>query len=174
MSDQPTPTDGAKPQETTEPTTSTSPHGATTESAKDTGAKPQTDWEKHARTWEDRARANKQQLDQMQQQWDKLSSIFAPQGDGEASKPEDMIKALSDRIEQSEDRAAIADLARRHGITRDDDIALLSAGEKSQRETLAARLKGQSIPPDPGQGARPSAASSDDAEYETFYPPTRK
>lgn len=173
MSDQPA--EGAKPQAQTP-----APQNAAqqvvdalpkpkppAEKAEDQG----TDWEKHARTWEDRARANKQQLDAMQQRWDKFTQAFAPEAP--ASKPEDMIQALTDRIDRSERQADIERLARRHGITEDGDIAILAAvTDATQREALAARLKSHApvIPPDPGQGNQPSAQSNEDAEYANFYP----
>ena len=150
------------------------PAPAAQEAAKPSEKAP-TDWQEHARTWEDRARTNKAQLDQMQQQWNRLASIFTPESADEGQKPEDMIQALTERFEQSERRAAINDLARRHGIQADADIALLaSVADDTQREALALRLKGQQqvIPPDPGQGAT-TPASTEDAEYEQFFP-TRK
>ena len=86
--------------------------------------------------------------------------------------------ALSARIDASERESAVNSLARRFGITSDDDVALLrSVADPAQREALAVRLKptDPSIPPDPGQGPRPTAPqSAQDAEYATFFPPERK
>lgn len=166
--------EGAKPQtENIDPSPqAATPPTPTTPAAEKADEKPGTDWEKHAKTWEERARTNKQQLDQMHQQWGKLASIFAPDGGEQADKPEDMIKALTDRIDRSERQAEIERLARKHGITEDGDIAILaSVTDAAQREALAARLKSQTqvIPPDPGQGVQPSA-SAEDAEYANYYP----
>ena len=91
-----------------------------------------------------------------------------------------MIAALSARIDASELRAEVSDLARRHGITNDDDVSLLrSIPDAQQRAALAVRLKPSQepapLPPDPGQGPRPNSPQSDtDAEYLQFYPDQKR
>ena len=167
-------TEGAKP---------TPPANPEPTSIQPEPAKEPIDWEKHARTWENRAKenkaeldANKAELETMKADWQRLSQVFAPEQ--AQPKPEDMIAALSARIDASERESAVNSLARRLGITSDDDVALLrSVADPAQREALAVRLKptDPSIPPDPGQGPRPTAPqSAQDAEYATFFPPERK
>jgi len=99
--------------------------------------------------------------------------MLTPEGETEQPKPEDLIKKINDRLDQADRKAAVNELARTHGITSNDDIALLDAVvDPQQREALALRLKGvaAAIPPDPGQGNHPGTQTPEDAEYETYFP----
>ncbi|PFG17197.1 hypothetical protein ATK74_1760 [Propionicimonas paludicola] len=107
---------------------------------------------------------------------DGLNKLFTPEG-AEQPKPEDLIQKLTERLDQADRKAAVNELARTHGITSDDDIALLDAvADPQQREALALRLKGvaAAIPPDPGQGNHPGTQTPEDAAYNAFFPDTRK
>jgi len=102
-----------------------------------------------------------------------LQRMLTPEGETEQPKPEDLIKKINDRLDQADRKAAVNELARTHGITSNDDIALLDAVvDPQQREALALRLKGvaAAIPPDPGQGNHPGTQTPEDAEYETYFP----
>ena len=169
-----TPTEPAvAPIDAAVPPASTAP-GANPDPSQDPAKGISTDWEKHARTWETRARGNQAELTQMREQWSRLASVFAPEASD--PKPDDMVRALSERLDASELRASVNDLARTYGIKSDEDVALLrSIPDVQQREALAQRLKpadGQPapIPPDPGQGPRNTSAPTDDAEFNQYFP----
>ena len=106
---------------------------------------------------------------------DGLQKLFTPEAD--QPKPEDVIAQITKRLDAADKKASVNELARKHGITSDDDIALLDAvTDPQQREALAARLKSAAvaIPPDPGQGNHQPPQNPADAEYEQYFPPTRK
>lgn len=73
-----------------------------------------------------------------------------------APTADDAVKAIVERLDQADRRALVNEVARRHSITADEDIALLDAvANKEAMEKLAARIAQPSRQqdPDPGQGA---------------------
>ena len=101
---------------------------------------------------------------------DGLKGVFAPAPE---AQPEDLLRNITARLDAADRRADVADLARRHAITNDEDVKILAAiDDPATREALAARLKGQAaaIPPDPGQGQHPGPQSDLDAAYRSLYP----
>lgn len=110
----------------------------------------------------------------LREQWTALQRVFG--GESTEGKPEDVVARLSEQVAAMQHSTLVNDVARRHGITDDEDVALLrEVRDEAQMTRLAARLnvpKGPSTPaPDPGQGARPSTPQAEaDAEYAKFFP----
>lgn len=121
----------------------------------------------------DRLEAQLNSLQPIREQFDALRSVFGDTG-GDQS-PEDVVKGLQQQVTQMQHDNLVNNVARQHGITDEDDVALLrDARDQDQMARLAARLKATGKPvaptPDPGQGARPGATSQEDADYQQFYP----
>ena len=82
------------------------------------------EWKTHARTWEDRAKANKDMADKLA----------------------DAEKALTDaaeKLEAAEKQAATADVLKlvvKHGLAEDDVAILVAVTDEEQRSALAERL----------------------------------
>jgi hypothetical protein len=81
----------------------------------------------------------------------------------EQDKGEDIVSTLQQRVSAMEKNELVSTVARRHGITEDDDIALLrSQSDEQGMARLAARLKSVSYAAaptapahDPSQGSAP-------------------
>jgi hypothetical protein len=112
----------------------------------------------------------------LRQQMEALSRVFG--GESTTGKPEDVVASLQQQVAEMRHNTLVSDVARRHGITDDNDVAVLrEVKDEALMTRLAERLKapaGPTVPaPDPGQGARPSTPQAEaDAAYEQFFPKT--
>lgn len=110
----------------------------------------------------------------LRQQMEALRRAFG--GESTEGKPEDVVANLQQQVSQMQRDSLVNDVARRHGITSDDDVALLrGATDADHMARLAERLKvtpGPTGPaPDQGQGARPTTPQAEaDAEYARYFP----
>lgn len=97
----------------------------------------------------------------------------------ETDKPgEDIVKTLQEQVSAMQRDSLVDRVARRHGITDDDDVAFLrTASDEATMQRLAERLKTNPAPtspaPDPSQGSAPlTEEAAAQAAYEAFYPST--
>lgn len=110
----------------------------------------------------------------LRQQMEALRAVFG--GEATKGKPEDVVATLQEQVAEMRHETTVERVARSHGITDDDDVAVLRAiKDEALMGQLAARLKapkGPSAPaPDPGQGARPTTPQAEaDAEYAKYFP----
>lgn len=147
------------------------PHGAEGEQTQETPSiedllKKVEDLTAHSRKWEERAKANKDAKDAL----DEL----------QRSKMTDEEKASADRtaLEQratdAEDRASKAEaalarftIATEFGLSKEDAEALASISDETALRTLAERLAGRQTGPKPtpgqGRGSKPAPSSPKDA-----------
>lgn len=98
----------------------------------------------------------------------------------EQDKGEDIVSTLQQRVSAMEKNELVSTVARRHGITEDDDIALLrSQPDEQGMARLAARLKSVATTPaaptspahDPSQGSAPlTPEAAANAAYEAYFP----
>ena len=156
------------PKDTGKPTDSPKHDAPADESLREPGLKA-------LRAERDRADKLEAELKPMRDMFDRMRGVF-----GDEKKPgqstEDMVTGLQAQIDSMKHDSLVNQVARRHGITDDADVALLASTKDADvMARLADRLKGTEKPdppkpdPDPGQGKSGSAAS-DDAAYEQFYP----
>lgn len=89
----------------------------------------------------------------------------------------DLVTTLQQRVSQMERNSLVDQVARRHGITADDDVAFLrGAPDETAMTRLAERLKASnttptSPAPDPSQASAPMTPEAQAAAaYEAFYP----
>jgi len=107
-------------------------------------------------------------------QMEALSRVFG--GESTTGKPEEVVANLQQQVAEMRHDALVERVARSHGITDDDDVAVLRAiKDEALMERLAERLKAPSGPstpaPDQGQGARSSTPQAEaDAEYLKYFP----
>ncbi|MEO6158696.1 MAG: hypothetical protein ABIQ39_13835, partial [Ilumatobacteraceae bacterium] len=110
----------------------------------------------------------------LREQMDALRRAFG--GETTTGTPEDIVTTLQQQVADMQRNSLINDVARRHGITDDDDVALLrGATDADHMARLAERLKAPKGPtapaPDQGQGARPTTPQAEaDAEYSKYFP----
>lgn len=110
----------------------------------------------------------------LRQQMEALSRVFG--NDTTTGKPEDVVATLQQQVAEMRHNTLVSDVARRHGITDDNDVAVLrEVKDEALMTRLAERLKtplGPTVPaPDPGQGARPATPQAEaDAEYSKYFP----
>lgn len=110
----------------------------------------------------------------LRQQMEALSRVFG--GESTTGKPEDVVATLQQQVAEMRHNTLVNDVARRHGITNDEDVAVLrEVRDEAVMTRLAERLKTPPAPPvpapDAGQGARPSTPATDeDAAYRAFFP----
>lgn len=115
-------------------------------------------------------------LKPIKEQIDALRGAFGPPSGGD-EKAEDVVKGLQAQMAQMQHDRLVESEARRLGITDDADVDLLRGiTDPDAMRRLAERLRPSTTAPhtpapDPGQGARPSDISAEDAEYAAFYPP---
>ncbi len=117
---------------------------------------------------------------------DKIAEVFAPEKKGDKS---DLSETIIARLEKIELKAAANELARKHGITSDEDVALLMGiSDAKTREALAARIapaKGDANDHKParkgdpalGKGGTQNSGGSSVAAGRTLYEsihPTKK
>jgi hypothetical protein len=96
----------------------------------------------------------------------------------EQDKGEDIVSNLQQRLSAMEKTNLVNEVARRHGITEDDDIALLrNQPDEQGMALLASRLKSTTPTqppapaPDPSQASAPmSEAAAAEAAYAAFFP----
>lgn len=99
----------------------------------------------------------------------------------EPEKGEDPVSNLQARLDAMEKDNLVNRVARRHGITEDDDIELLrSLPDEARMAHFAARLKSTAptAPPapahDPSQGSAPlSPEAAEAAAYAAFFPSSK-
>ena len=176
MPDNPTPTEPTTPATGAEaPTTTPQPTPPTTDGRDapkdaalgDAGLKA-LEAEREAR------KALEKEVGPLRQQMDALRQAFG--GDSTEGKPEDVVASLQEQVAAMQRNVLVSDVARRHGITDDEDVAILRDAKDEEHMTrLAQRLKAPAGPvtpaPDPGQGARPSTPQAEaDAEYAKYFP----
>src|SRR5690242_10541409 len=142
------------PTATTEPTPSAAPEGRdapTPDKLGEPGLKALRE-EREARERLER------EVGPLRQQMEALSRVFG--GDSTTGKPEDVVATLQQQVAEMRHSTLVNDVARRHGITDDNDVAVFrEVKDEALMTRLAERLKaptGPTVPaPDPGQGARP-------------------
>lgn len=125
-------------------------------------------------------RAARERLEQaMKDQRTALLEAFGVKSD----KPgEDIVKTLQQQVSAMQRDSLVDRMARRHGITDDDDVELLRAApDEAAMGRLAGRLKAVSTTtpntpaPDPSQAAAsPTPEALEEQEFAAFYPPTGK
>jgi hypothetical protein len=165
-----TPAKGAEtPTATTEPTPKAADAGATPTDA------PLGEPGLNALRQEREARERlEREVGPLRQQMEALSRVFG--GDSTTGKPEDVVATLQQQVAEMRHETLVERVARSHGITDDQDVAVLRAiKDEALMGQLAERLKtpkGPSAPaPDPGQGARPTTPQAErDAEYSKYFP----
>ena len=110
----------------------------------------------------------------LRQQMEALSRVFG--GESTTGKPEDVVATLQQQVADMRHDTLVERVARSHGITDDDDVAVLrEVKDEALMQRLAERLKtppGPTAPaPDQGQGARATTPQAErDAEYSKYFP----
>lgn len=110
----------------------------------------------------------------LRQQMEALSRVFG--GESTTGKPEDVVATLQQQVADMRHDTLVERVARSHGITDDDDVAVLrEVRDEALMQRLAERLKtppGPTVPaPDQGQGARATTPQAEaDAEYAKYFP----
>ena len=100
----------------------------------------------------------------LREQMDALRRAFG--AEATPGKPEDIVTHLQQQVEQMQRDSLVNTVARRHGITNDDDVALLrGATDADHMARLAERLKAPAGPVIPA----PDPQASADAEYNAFF-----
>lgn len=147
------------------------------------GGKKAIQYERDARRQaEEQVKQMQAQLESMkplQEQMDKLRSAF---GATPEQSSEDIVTTLQREVAEMRRDNLVNSVARQYGISEESDLAFLrDAGDPERMSALAQRLASvadQKTPgtpaPDAGQGHRQSPQSKEDAEYEQFFPETRK
>lgn len=98
------------------------------------------DWKAHARKWEDRAKANKEELDALRPKLQQYEAA-ASSSQTEVEKLAAQVAELTAKAARTEREALIGRIARDHGITDSEDISLFLTGETEEALTAqAARL----------------------------------
>lgn len=125
----------------------------------------------------DRLESEIKSLRPLKDQWSALQQVFGAKVEGD--KPEDIVRNLQQQVEQMRHESRVNEVARTFGITDAADLDLLRrTPDPELMQQWGERLRPkQSAPkpePDPGQGARQATASAEDAEYDQFFPSTRK
>lgn len=174
MSDESTPAETVEPQGTQEAAAPKPTAPSKPENQPEPPAREETDWKAESRKWEQRAKENLAALMPIKEQFDALSKVFGDKS-GKEQSPQDVVASLQQQVSQMQHDNLVNNVARLHGITDDEDVELLrTATSQEQMTRLAARLKAPEkpapLPPDPGQGARPGTQSTEDAEYQQYYP----
>lgn len=145
--------------------------GSAANDTKETPAGPQGDDEplgegglKALRATRDENRQMKARIKSLEEQVGTIEAIKNTLNPQPNSKPEavpDWFRPFADRLEQSERaraesarEALINRVARKHNLTRDEDVEILAAiASEDAMDKVAKRLATSHIEPDPGQGA---------------------
>lgn len=93
------------------------------------------------------------QIQQLQQgQADQVAAIAAAFGiKTEGAKPDDVVSTLQEQVSEMQHERIVSRVARKHQITDDDDVEILSSAKDEQAmERLAARLAAKADSSGPG------------------------
>ena len=118
------------------------------------------------------------ELQPLKAQMEKLAGLFG----GQTPEPgQDLVATLQEQVSKMQHDGLVDRVARRHGITDDNDVALLSKiADEATMSGLAERLKASNIAPsspapDPSQGSGPlSEEAASEAAYKAFFPQPSK
>lgn len=124
-------------------------------------------------------RAARERLEQaMKDQRTQLLKAFGVETE---TPGQDIVTTLQQQVAGMVHTNLVNDVARGHGITSDDDMALLrDVTDEATMRRLAARLASTapqaptSPLPDPAQGRAASPEQAQDAEYRAFFPQSSK